>query len=114
MNEILQSELPSHEQLYKSLCSKIDSLQTLSEGRVTLTLNSLIQLLQAQFDEVASVAERLEEILNSVSKQEVDIRTKIQNITDWLNTVRANLSRVDSTTGNDSEVLQRVEDARVC
>lgn len=104
-----KEELPAHQLLRQGISSKTEQLLKLNQGVAIPTLTALNQVLDEQFRLVNESADKLEHISSSFSEKEQKIRQQLKQSSDIISKVREEVIKCDDLTGDNSNIVQRVQ-----
>ncbi|KAK9694281.1 Spectrin repeat [Popillia japonica] len=104
-----KEELPAHLSLKQSIPNKCTQLLKLNENQDEPILNSLIKLMEDQFGELESNAEKLEDAISTFGDQEKGIRGKIKVIGNKISGLREDMIKCEDLTGENMKILERLQ-----
>lgn len=101
-------------ELKDNLIEKIDKLQKLNGDKPILTLDSLCELMDDQFNGVESIASNLVGLLSGFSQQEEAIRGEIKKRTVEINQIRENVIKCDNLNNELDALLINLKSCQKC
>lgn len=107
-----RSELPSYQALKDTIAEKCAELLKINNNVEIPALTALNELLNAQFDEVESNAERLNNITAQFNDQEQELRKNIKQAGENVAKFREQLIKCDDMSGDNAKILERLQQCR--
>ena len=107
-----QSELPSYEDSFESLCKRMQSLQVVNGNTEIPSLRDTQHHLEGQFAHAHELAENLDSRMVDFTGQRESLESQIGHVTSWLATLRERITKVDDVSGSDRDLLERLEKAK--
>ncbi|KAJ8930094.1 hypothetical protein NQ314_017138, partial [Rhamnusium bicolor] len=103
-----REELPAHQRLNQSIPHKYAQLVKLTDGREIPTLQTLVQLLDDQFAELESNAQKLETVTSTFGEKEKGIRDDIKNVSTKVSTIREEIIKCEDLSGDNAKIVERL------
>ena len=109
----LQNELPYNEEVFESLCKRIQELEELNSNQPIPELREAQQNLDFNFAHAAELAEGLEARLAQYQTEKGAWEEGLEEQLNWLGLVRDKLVEADNVAGTDDEILERLDTVKV-
>lgn len=103
-----KEEVPGYLSLKQSIPNKYQQLIKLCGNEEIPTIESLIKLLDEQFEEVRSNAEKLENATSAFGEKENAIRNDIKDVANKINNFREEIIKCEDLSGENTKVLERL------
>ncbi|XP_060527804.1 muscle-specific protein 300 kDa isoform X12 [Cylas formicarius] len=103
-----REELPSHQRLFQSIPNKYNQLRQFTDGKEIPTVQTLIKLLEDQFDVVEKNAENLESVTSTFGEKEKGIRENIKRIGTTISNLREEIIKCEDFSGDNAKILERL------
>lgn len=103
-----REELPTQELVRQGILTKTEQLLKLNNGNEIPTLSTLNQTLDEQFKSVYGLAEKLDSMTSSFIEKENKIRQELKHTSDLISNVREEIIKCDDLTGDNNEILNRI------
>ncbi|KZC10894.1 Nesprin-1 [Dufourea novaeangliae] len=103
-----REELPTYQQLYQNIVSKIEQLVKVNNETDIPTLTSLRKLLEDQFKVVKASADKLESLTSTMNERERTIRQEMKRCGDLISKIREDIIKCDDLTGENTRILGRI------
>ena len=71
------------------------------------------QEIQGQFDKATTLANQLEGVMADFSDERGNLQKEIEAETEWLNKAKEALAKCDDVSGNDDDLVQRLQKCKV-
>lgn len=107
-----REELAPHQRLNQSIPVKYNQLVQLTNNKAIPTIQSLMQLLNEQFEEVERNAQKLETGASKYGEHEQSIRTDIKNIGTKIASLREEIIKCEDLSGDNAKILERLLNIR--
>ena len=105
-----KSETPHYTNLRQGIENKIQQLtELIGEGGTLLYLDSCLNAISDEMSRTNDVSQELENALYSHSEKSQDVKDSIKKSLDFLSELRDKLIKCDDTTGNDDELMERLQ-----
>lgn len=101
-------ELPSYVSLKQSIITKYTQLRKMNNDKSLPTLDALVKLLDDQFADVQSTADKLESVTSTFGEQERGLRAGIKNLGNNISELRESIIKCEDLSGDNTKVLDRL------
>lgn len=105
---VYKSELDGKKNLHTSIKAKTKQLHKKHKGAGIPTLASLNKLLDEEFEDIAQIAKKLEDAIDTIGKNEKKSKDDIRISSDQISRIRESLMKCDNLTGENSMILERL------
>lgn len=107
-----REELPAHQRLNQSIPHKYAQLVKLTDGKEIPTIKSLVQLLNDQFEELESNAQKLQTVTSTFGENEKSIRNEIKDIGNKVSAIREEIIKCEDLSGDNAKIVERLINVR--
>ena len=109
----LQDEAPYFQEVLNDINQKIGDLKDMNREQEIPELLAAQKEIQEQFDKATMLANQLGGVMADFSDERSNLQKEIEAETEWLNKAKEMLAKCDDVSGNDEDLVQRLQKCKV-